>query len=248
MALAIWCSMAYTAYGQSPSYYYVSLATDKGEGVIKLYNETPIHRDNFVRLVKEGFYDSLLFHRVIEHFMIQGGDPTSRYAAKGQPLGSGGAGERLTAEFHQHLIHKRGALGAARDNNPEKASSPSQFYIVQGRTFSAAGLDSLEEFRLKRKMTDLQRKTYQSIGGAPHLDGAYTVFGELVRGIELVDRIAKVETDDRDRPLEDVHMYMRLLNTGEALDIELGPDGPHRHRSFFKRLFGKKLTGHYTVD
>lgn len=236
------------AYAQSPDHYYVAVSTDKGEGVIKLYNETPLHRDNFVKLVHAGTYDSLMFHRVIRNFMIQGGDPDSKNAMKGQPLGRNSIGERIDAEFRQHLIHKRGAVAAARDNNPEKASSGSQFYIVQGRSFTSAGLDSLEEFRLKKKLTDLQRQTYQNTGGVPHLDGEYTVFGELVRGLELVDEIASVKTDRQDRPVEDQRMVLRLLNLGEALDIELGADGAHRRRNIFKRLFGKKLTGYYTLN
>lgn len=233
---------------QTPTHYYVHITTNKGDMTMKLYNETKGHRDNFASLVREGFFDSLLFHRVIEHFMIQGGDPNSRHAVERQRLGSGGPDYRVDAEIQEGLIHKRGAVGAARDNNPTKASSASQFYIVQGRLFSDAGLDSLEEFRLKRKLTELQRNTYKTSGGVPHLDGEYTVFGELMQGLNVVDSVAAQDTDEADRPLVDQHMMLRLLNRGEALDIELGPDGAHRQRGLFARIFGTRMTSDYSLD
>lgn len=216
-------------HAQTPKHYYVKISTPKGESTLKLYNETRKHRDNFVKLVKEGYYDSLMFHRVIHHFMIQGGDPDSRYAASRQELGNGGPSYRIPAEINPAIIHKKGAIGAARDNNPAKESSGSQFYLVQGRVFSQAALDSLEQFRLKGvKLSPLQRETYSTIGGTPHLDGNYTVFGELVKGLEMVDAIAAVKTDDNDRPYNDERFSMRVLTRAEARDLErelqgLGP-------------------------
>lgn len=232
-------------FAQTPSHYYVEIKTSKGNGVLKLYNETPQHRDNFIKLVKEGYYDSLLFHRVINHFMIQGGDPGSKYAVANQQIGSGGPDYKVPAEILEGLIHKKGTIGAARDNNPEKASSGSQFYLVQGRVFSDAALDSLEEFRLKKKLTPLQREIYTTTGGTPHLDGAYTVFGELIDGVGLIDQIAAVKTDGNDRPVVDERMYIRPLSRTEALQLELG-EVPKR--SVFKKLFSKKASEDYILD
>jgi len=206
---------------KTPLHHYVLIRTDKGECLLRLYNETPKHRDNFVRLVRDGYYEGLLFHRVIQHFMVQGGDPESRQAEAGQPLGNGGPGYRLPAEIQDGLFHKRGTIGAARDNNPEKESSGSQFYLVQGRVFSQAGLDSLEQYRFQgRKLSSRQRAAYSSIGGTPHLDGNYTVFGELMHGMEVIDSIAAVETDGRDRPVQDLRMAMTVLTRREALNVE----------------------------
>ena len=192
----------------------VLLQTTLGDIVIRLSDSTPLHRDNFLKLVKVGFYDSVLFHRVIQSFMIQGGDPQSKNAAPGAALGSGGPGYRVPAEFRSTLFHKRGVIAAARDNNPEKASSGSQFYITQGRIFTDAGLDSVETTRIFRKIPQYQRDVYKTIGGVPHLDQGYTVFGEVVRGMEVVDRIAAVETSkgvDRDRPLVNVAIVKAKL-------------------------------------
>lgn len=192
----------------------VLLQTSMGNIVIRLSDSTPLHRDNFLKLVKTGFYDSVLFHRVIKDFMIQGGDPDSKNAAGGVPLGNGGPEYRIPAEFRQTLFHKKGVLAAARDNNPEKASSSCQFYIVQGKKFTDAGLDSAETYRLKRKIPTEQREVYKTTGGTPHLDQNYTVFGEVVNGIEVVDKIAAVETSkaaDRDRPLQDVRIIKAKL-------------------------------------
>lgn len=188
----------------------ISIETTMGTMIIRLSDSTPLHRDNFIKLVKAGFYDSLLFHRVIKDFMIQGGDPLSKHAPAGQPLGNGGPPYRIPAEFRQSLFHKKGVIAAARDNNTEKASSGSQFYITQGKIFSDAGLDSVETYRLGgRKIPAAQRQVYKTIGGVPHLDQGYTVFGEVVKGIEVLDRIAAVPTSrsaDRDRPLTDVRI------------------------------------------
>lgn len=229
-------------FAQTPSHYYVEITTSKGDGIIKLYNETRMHRDNFVQLVREGFYDSLLFHRVIENFMIQGGDPDSRYAASRQQLGNGGPDYRVTAEITPELIHKKGVLAAARDDNPSKESSASQFYLVQGRVFNEEALDSLETFRLKgEKLTPLQREAYSTVGGAPHLDGHYTVFGEIIEGMGLIDSIAAVETDPHDRPLVDERFAMRVLDRREALNLERKLQGlPPRKGLFSKIIDGIK--------
>ena len=193
----------------------VLLQTTYGDIVLRLSDSTPLHRDNFLKLVKIGYYDSVLFHRVIQNFMIQSGDPNSKQAMPGQPLGAGGPGYRIPAEFRTSLFHKRGTIAAARDNNPEKASSGSQFYIVQGKIFSDGGLDSVETFRLNgRKISSEQREVYKTIGGTPHLDQTYTVFGEVISGMDVVDKIAAVQTSkgpDRDRPIEDVRIIKAKL-------------------------------------
>ena len=196
----------------------VELVTNYGNIVLRLNDSAPLHRDNFIRLVKTGYYDSVLFHRVINRFMIQSGDPESKHAEKGQPLGNGGPKYTIPAEFRVTLFHRKGVLAAARDGddvNPEKASSGSQFYIVQGKKFTDAGLDSVETYRLKgRKIPDDQREVYKTIGGTPHLDQGYTVFGEVVSGLDVVDSIAAVPTskdEDRDRPLEDVRIIKAHL-------------------------------------
>ena len=246
----------------------VVIQTNYGKIKLRLYNETPKHRDNFLKLVQQKFYDSLLFHRVINTFMIQGGDPDSKQAQPGQILGNGGPGYTIPAEFVPTLYHKRGALAAAREGdmtNPTKASSGSQFYIVQGKVFTNDELNYMEqqinqnkknqilgqlmntpeyswmktkldsmiksgnpnavndfikethqiaEKELDKqgrfKFNDEQRKIYTTVGGAPHLDGSYTVFGEVIEGIEVVDKIAQVETDKNNRPLEDIRMFIYI--------------------------------------
>ena len=196
----------------------VLIQTTMGDIVVRLSDSTPLHRDNFLKLVKVGYYDSVLFHRVMKDFMIQGGDPNSIRAAAGQPLGNGGPGYTVPAEFRKTLFHKKGALAAARmgDNvNPTKASSGSQFYIAQGKVFTDAGLDSVETFRLNgRKIPAEQREVYKTIGGTPHLDQGYTVYGEVVKGLDVLDNIAAVQTSrgqDRDRPLQDVRIIKAKL-------------------------------------
>jgi|SRR5690242_11909622 len=193
----------------------VLLETNYGDIVVRLSDSTPLHRDNFLKLVKTHYYDSVLFHRVIKNFMIQGGDPGSKHAKPGEPLGEGGPSYTVPAEFRTTLFHKKGVIAAARDNNPEKASSGSQFYIVQGKIFTDAGLDSVETYRLNgRKIPPDHREVYKTIGGTPHLDQNYTVFGEVVKGLDVVDKIASVQTskgEDRDRPLEDVRIIKAKL-------------------------------------
>ena len=185
----------------------VLLETSMGNIWIRLSDSTPLHRDNFIKLVKTNYYPGILFHRVIQNFMIQSGDPDSRGAAPGVPLGDGGPDYLIPAEFRPTLFHKKGVIAAARDNHPQKASSASQFYLTQGKVFTEAGLDSVETYRLKRKIPADQRKVYTTLGGVPHLDQNYTVFGEIVKGLEVVDKIAAVPTSkgaDKDRPLQDV--------------------------------------------
>ena len=193
----------------------VLLQTSYGDIVIRLSDSTPLHRDNFLKLVKVRFYDSVLFHRVIKDFMIQSGDPNSKTAKPGIPLGNGGPEYKIPAEFRPSLFHKKGVIAAARDNNPEKASSGSQFYLTQGKIFTDAGLDSVETIRLEgRKLPSAHREVYKTIGGTPHLDMNYTVFGEVVKGIEIVDKIAAAATSrgkDRDRPLENVTIIKASL-------------------------------------
>lgn len=244
----------------------VEITTKFGVMKLKLYNETPLHRDNFLKLVNEQYYDSLLFHRVIAQFMIQGGDPDSRNAPEGKVLGEGGPDYEINAEFVTGLYHKKGALAAARepDNvNPEMKSSGSQFYIVQGQVFDTLQLQNLQQRRLQQYrsyefknymnqpenkellekykyamqngdrttgmgiMNDAkpiidqrmekynyskeQMETYSTIGGTPHLDNAYTVFGELVEGWEVLDAIEGVESDENNRPIENVIMSIRVM-------------------------------------
>jgi peptidyl-prolyl cis-trans isomerase B (cyclophilin B) len=243
--------------------YVVTIKTSQGDMVAILYDETPKHKENFIKLANEKFYDSLIFHRVMEEFMIQGGDPDSKKAKPGQPLGSGGPGYTIDAEFVPKYFHEKGALSAARvpDNaNPKKASSGSQFYIVQGTKVSEAELktdqvklqrsfqqyfqnpvnrpdyDTLMKYYQKNDMKGYQNciiglkpkvesalginldkniaperlAAYTTIGGAPHLDDDYTVFGKVIKGLEVVDKIAALPKDQRNRPLEDIRMFVTV--------------------------------------
>ncbi len=210
-----------STWAAKPRNQYVEIRTELGACTVRLYNETPLHRDNFLKLVKAKFYNGLLFHRVIENFMIQGGDSESRYAAEGTMLGSGDIGYKIPAEFSDSLFHKKGTLAAARDNNPEKASSGSQFYLVQGKVFTDDELNRMEEGRLEgRKIPEIQREVYKTIGGVPHLDQNYTVFGEIVKGVGMVDAIAAVSTDKNDRPLIGQKMDIRILKRREVRRLE----------------------------
>ena len=231
----------------------IIIFTEYGDIELQLYEKTPQHRDNFIKLVEKGFYDGTLFHRVIKDFMIQGGDPNSKDAPPNARLGVGGPGYTVPAEFVPEYIHKRGALAAARQDwriNPEKASSGSQFYIVQGKIHTDAELNMVEirigtdlanqmaaiyhkeeeeamqkagqavhpdsaQFRAKRRasawlrdnpyrMSEEDRQVYKTIGGTPHLDGEYTVFGEVVKGMEVIEKMIELETDDFSRPKVDV--------------------------------------------
>jgi len=236
----------------------IEMRTDKGTIILELYNETPKHRDNFIKLANEGILDSVLFHRVIENFMIQGGDIDSKNALPGDTLGNGELDYRVDAEFNPALFHKKGALGAARDGNLERASSSTQFYIVQGKVFNDSLLtlaenringwladhfcrkdpankllvDSLQNAEKKEDMDtynlyndsltsiaktytnfekysipEAQREVYKTLGGTPHLDQNYTVFGEVIQGLDVVDSIAAVKTGPFDRPVKDVRIY-----------------------------------------
>jgi cyclophilin family peptidyl-prolyl cis-trans isomerase len=188
----------------------VLISTSYGDMKIKLYNETPKHRDNFVKLVKQGYFDGTLFHRVIKGFMIQGGDPDSREAKPGQALGMGGPNYTIPAEFNHKYFHKKGALAAARQGdqtNPKKESSGSQFYIVQGKKYTQS-----EIVAQGAEMTPEQRKAYTTIGGTPFLDNNYTVFGEVIEGLDVIDKIAAVKTAPGDRPVEDVKVTAKMIN------------------------------------
>lgn len=182
----------------------VLIKTDYGDITVALYNDTPLHRDNFIKLAKEGFYDNSIFHRVINRFMIQGG---------GAPAGKTEVDKRIPAEILPNHFHKYGALAAARMGdqvNPKKESSGSQFYIVQGQKYTEAQLQQFEA-RMGKKFTEEQLKAYTTVGGTPHLDGAYTVFGEVISGFEVIDKIAAVKTGAMDKPVQDVKMTMKVL-------------------------------------
>jgi len=192
----------------SDPYTYAMIETEFGDMKIKLYNSTPLHRDNFIKLAKEGFYEDLLFHRVMNEFMIQGGDPDSRTASPQQQLGMGGPGYQIDAEIG--ALHLKGALAAARTPNPEKRSSGSQFYIVHGRAVSDAELDQIQQMR-NITYSPEQRQLYKELGGYPSLDFEYTVYGEVVEGLEVIDQIATVTTGQANRPVQDVKMNIRIL-------------------------------------
>lgn len=189
----------------------VQIETNYGTMIAKLYNSTPLHRNNFLKLVTNGFYDSLLFHRVINQFMIQGGDPMSKNASTDMMLGNGSApGERLPAEINSTFFHKKGALAAARDNNPQKSSSNCQFYIVQGKVQTDEDVAKLQ--KPGGVYAPAQTEIYRRIGGTPFLDQNYTVFGEVISGLEVIDKIAQKGTGANNRPLENVTMKIKLLN------------------------------------
>ncbi|HQS04858.1 MAG: peptidylprolyl isomerase [Sphingobacteriales bacterium 17-39-43] len=216
--LLIFCAGSVFA---KPKHDFVKIKTSKGECIIMLYNQTPKHRDNFLKLSREGYYNGTLFHRVIKEFMIQGGDPDSKTAKPGQALGEGDLKYRVEAEFRDSLFHKKGVLAAARDNNPQKESSASQFYIVQGKKWTDPTLDDLQMKRMNgRIIPESQRKVYKELGGTPHLDQNYTVYGEVVIGIEMIDAIAVLKTGPSDRPVEDISMMISVLKKREARKIE----------------------------
>jgi cyclophilin family peptidyl-prolyl cis-trans isomerase len=190
----------------------VKIITPYGTMTILLYDRTPKHRNNFIKLVKAHFYDSTLFHRVINTFMIQGGDPNSKHAQPGAALGEGENGYTVPAELQLDLFHIKGALAAARDDNPAKASSGCQFYIVEGKKWTDEELDKLEKNRLGRKIPLDQREAYKTQGGTPQLDQNYTIFGQVISGMDIIDKIATLKTDGNDRPLTDVPMKIRLIH------------------------------------
>ena len=191
----------------------VLLETKFGSMTIELYDDTPLHKANFIKLAKEGFYNGTLFHRVIKDFMIQGGDPTSKGADKNTPLGAGGPGYTIPAEFNNKYIHEKGALSAARQGdavNPKRASSGSQFYIVQGSTQEPEKLAFMAE-RTGTKYTAEQLEIYKNSGGTPFLDNQYTVFGKVIQGLEVIDIIAAQKTLQGDRPAEDIEMKVTIV-------------------------------------
>lgn len=243
LSLLLFSLISILAFAAKPTHYYVRLLVNNDTCIIKLYNETPQHRDNFLKLTKEGFYDETLFHRVIKDFMIQGGDPDSKNAKPGVLLGEGDLGYAVPAEFNDSLFHKKGTLAAARDNNPEKASSSSQFYLVQGKTYTAKELDRLEELKLGgRKIPAYQRHIYETLGGTPFLDQNYTVFGEVVKGIELIDDIAALPTDSNDRPIRDQAMSISVLTPLATRQLEAELKGEPYKPNIFRRfldLFAK---------
>ena len=205
--------MALFAGGTKEKHEFIKISTKYGTATVMLYNETPLHRDNIVKLAKKNFYDSLIFHRVIQDFMIQGGDPTSRGGAEGKVLGAGEIEYTIPAEINNIRYHKRGVIAAARNNNPTKASSGCQFYLVQGKRFT---YDELDTTKYSKEKID----TYVTQGGTAYLDGNYTVYGEIVDGIEMVDRIAALKTAPGDRPLENVFMKVEYVNEKEAKKLD----------------------------
>lgn len=219
--LSLLVFMSFSGFKKTPKETKILITTHYGNIKLKLYNETPKHRDNFIKLVKKGFYNQTLFHRVIQNFMIQGGDPDSKNAGKETVLGNGDVGYTIPPEFNSMFIHKKGVLAAAREPdaiNPEKASSGCQFYIVQGKKFTKQEIDVLHE-RLNSKRAepisynynDEQYMIYETIGGTPHLDTEYTIFGEVVEGLDVVDKIAAVERDNKDRPTENITMTIKIV-------------------------------------
>lgn len=220
------CGAQETKLAKDKSLKKVLIQTTMGDIVICLYNETPKHRDNFLKLVKQKAYNGVLFHRVIKDFMIQGGDMSSKNAAKGQELGDGKETYSIPAEIRfPQLFHKKGVVAAAREGdavNPQRASSSSQFYIVVGKIMTDDMLDQVQQRILRAtsgvaKLTPAQREVYRTLGGTPHLDGQYTVFGEVLKGMDVVEKIQMVETDKNDRPIEDV----KILKTKIIKKIKL---------------------------
>lgn len=191
----------------------VIISTSMGDMKVKLYNDTPLHRDNFLKLAKEGYYDGTLFHRVIKGFMVQGGDPDSKNASPQQMLGQGGPGYTVPAEFvFPTHYHKKGALAAARQSdqvNPKRESSGSQFYIVQGNPVSEQQLQQIAA-STKIQYSDELKKVYQTLGGTPFLDNQYTVFGEIIEGLDVLDKIAAVQIQPGDRPVQDIKMTVKI--------------------------------------
>lgn len=205
-------------FGTAQEYVFVSIETDYGTIVVKLANETPVHRDNFIHLIRQHYFDTTLIHRVVPRFVIQGGDPDSIFTTPSDTnvLKT----QRLMPEFHPTLFHKKGAFCMGRDDNPLRASFYSQFYIVQGRTYTDAGLDSLERFRMQgRKISQERRQVYKTIGGTPSLDERYTVFGEVVQGLDVVDTIANVKAI-KETPVQPIRMKLRLLKNRKAKKLE----------------------------
>ena len=192
----------------------VELVTSKGTLVIRLSDSTPLHRDNFIKLVNQHFYDGILFHRVMSQFMVQAGDPKSKTAKPGEALGQGGPGYAVPAEFRSGMFHKKGALAAARtpdEINPTRESNGSQFFLVHGRVYNDEDLNQVEARLNGYKIPAAHREVYKTIGGTPSLDTKYTVFGEVIKGINVIDSIAAVPVGERNRPVEDVRIIKATL-------------------------------------
>ncbi len=200
---------AAVAQKKSKKDYLVTITTEYGTMYAVLYDDTPKHKANFIALADTGFYNGTLFHRIINGFMIQGGDPNSKKAAPGEPLGNGDVGYQVSAEFNEKRFHKKGVLAAARDNNPAKASSGCQFYIVQGKVLRDEDFATAER-RSGRTIPADQRQVYKTVGGTPHLDQNYTVFGEVIKGAEVIDAIAGQPRDSYDRPQKDIPMQVKV--------------------------------------
>jgi peptidyl-prolyl cis-trans isomerase B (cyclophilin B) len=216
------CSALKSGSTKTPTDHFVKIETDSGTIIAKLSNQTPLTTQNFLKLVKEHFYDGLLFHRVIKDFMIQGGDPDSKNAASGKVLGEGGLKYTVPAEFDTTLFHRKGALAMARegdDVNPKKASSSCQFYIVEGKTFTDKEMDKIGE-RFKIIIPESHRQVYRTIGGAPFLDMNYTVFGQVVSGLDVIDKIANAAKDVHDRPLGNIRMKISIMKKKEYKKYE----------------------------
>ena len=196
----------------------IKIETEYGNIVLMLYDNTPLNTNNMVKMAKEHFYDSTLFHRCIPQFMIQGGDPESKQAKPGQALGMGGLGTTIPAEINDVAYHKRGAVGVARDQTPDKSGSACQFYLVTGKPFTDAELDNLSK-RSGRNYTPQQREVYKTTGGTPHLDGNYTVFGEVIEGMDVVEKISAEPRDASDRPNKDIRMIkVRAISKEKFID------------------------------
>src|SRR5690242_8577310 len=211
------CSVFKPSQSGHSSTNFVKIETDSGTIVVRLSDKTPLTTANFLKLVKQHFYDGLLFHRVIPGFMIQGGDPDSKNAPAGKVLGEGGLGYTVPAEFDTTLFHQKGAIAMARENddvNPKKASSSTQFYLVEGRTFTDVEMNQIED-KFKIKIPESHREIYRTVGGAPFLDMNYTVFGQTVKGLDVIDKIAHVERDKNDRPVHDIHMKISIMKKKE---------------------------------
>lgn len=196
----------------------IKIETEYGNIVLMLYDNTSLNTNNMVKMAKEHFYDSTLFHRCIPQFMIQGGDPESKQAKPGQALGMGGLGTTIPAEINDIAYHKRGAVGVARDQTPDKSGSACQFYLVTGKPFTDAELDNLSK-RSGRNYTPQQREVYKTTGGTPHLDGNYTVFGEVIEGMDVVEKISAEPRDANDRPNKDIRMIkVRVISKEKFID------------------------------
>ena len=243
LLFTIHCSV-FTAWSQTKNTE-VLFETTVGNIRIALYDETPLTRDNFLKITKMGIYDSLLFHRVIKDFMIQSGDTNSKHAKPGQLLGTGDFDYTTEAEFRlPQIFHRRGTVAMARENekvNPERRSSACQFYIVWGKVFNEMQIDRLQE-KLDSvtqgtvKLTPEMIEVYKTIGGTPHLDGQYTVFGEVIKGMDVVEKIQGVETDKNDRPLEDI----RILKATVTKDLPQPKKPRPTKKTAAKRLVKRK--------